>query len=80
MPLSPQPDIRFLRNTGLTLVTATLMAGAVLLSLTLTERKPIVIASNAVPAGVTAAEAAVAGPLNGVYQSQNTKYFHFGAF
>ena len=31
MPLSPQPDIRFLRNTGLTLVTATLTAGAVLL-------------------------------------------------
>lgn len=80
MPLLPQPDIRFLRNTGLTLVTATLMAGAVLLSLTLTERKPIVIASNADHAGVTAAEAAVVGALFDVFQSQNTKYFHFGAF
>jgi hypothetical protein len=64
MLLSPQPDIRFLRNTGLTLVTATLMAGAVLLSLTLTERKPIMIASNADHSGATAAEAAVAEPLN----------------
>ena len=80
MPISPQPDIQFLRNTGLTLVTATLMAGAVLLSLTLTERKPIVIASNADHAGVTAAEAAVAIPFDQASRSQNTKYFHFGAF
>jgi hypothetical protein len=80
MPISPQPDIQFLRNTGLTLVTATLMAGAVLLSLTLTERKPVVIASNADHAGVTAAEAAVAIPFDHASRSQNTKYFHFGAF
>jgi hypothetical protein len=33
--LSSQPDIRFFRNTGLALVTATLMAGAITLSLTL---------------------------------------------
>jgi hypothetical protein len=80
MALSSQPDIQFLRNTGLTLVTATLMAGAVLLSLTLTERKPVAIANNADHPEMTAAEAAVAGPLNDVYHSQNTKYFHFGAF
>ena len=74
MPLSPQPDIRFLRNTGLVLVTATLMAGAVLLSLALREGKPIIIVSSADHAGVLAAEAAVAIPLD-QGQSQNTKNF-----
>ena len=42
MALSPQPDIRFFRNTGLTLVTATLMAGAITLSLTLKSGSTLV--------------------------------------
>jgi hypothetical protein len=47
MALSPQPDIRFLRNTGLALVTATLLAGTMMLSLALTESKPVIIANSA---------------------------------
>jgi hypothetical protein len=75
MPLSTQPDIRFLRNTGLMLVAATLMAGAVLLSLTLREGKPIIFASNEVHAGMIAVEAAVAIPPDHAYQSQSTRKF-----
>lgn len=42
MALSPQPDIRFFRNTGFALVTATLMAGAITLSLTLKSGSTLV--------------------------------------
>ena len=47
MALSPQPDIRFFRNTGFALVTATLMAGAITLSLTLTTNRSIALVRNA---------------------------------
>ena len=47
MALSPQPDIRFFRNTGLALVTATLAAGAITLSLTLAERSSIALVRSA---------------------------------
>jgi hypothetical protein len=46
MALSPQPDIRFLRNTGFALVTATLLAGAIMLSLVRTESKPVILADS----------------------------------
>jgi hypothetical protein len=50
--LSSQPDIRFFRNTGLALVTATLMAGAITLSLTL-KSGSVTLARNAEGAGKT---------------------------
>jgi hypothetical protein len=46
MASSPQPDIRFLRNTGFALVTATLVAGAIMLSLARTESKLVILASS----------------------------------
>ena len=46
MALSSQPDIRFLRNTGFVLVTATLLAGATMLSLVRTESKPVILADS----------------------------------
>lgn len=62
MALSSQPastfDIGFFRNTGLTLVIATLVAGAITLSLTLTESRSIILAGQAqtkVPAEILAA-------------------------
>lgn len=57
--LLPQPDVRFFRNTGLALVTATLMAGAITLSLTLTENRSVILALQAQtkePAEIIAAE------------------------
>jgi hypothetical protein len=51
MALSPRPastlDIGFFRNTGLALVIATLAAGAITLSLALTESQSIVLAQKA---------------------------------
>ena len=50
MALSPQPDIKFLRNTGFALVTATLLAGAIMLSLVRMESKPVILADS--PSGL----------------------------
>jgi hypothetical protein len=76
MAFSPQPastfDIRFFRNTGLTLVIATLVAGAITLSLTLTESRSIILAGQAqtkVPAEIMAAE--VTESIQTVYQEKH---------
>jgi hypothetical protein len=77
MALSPQPastfDIGFFRNTGLTLVIATLVAGAITLSLTLTESQSITLARQAqtkVPAEIMAA--GVTGSIQIAGQEEQT--------
>jgi hypothetical protein len=46
----PSPDLIFLRNMGLGLVIATLVAGAVTLSLTIQESRAIILAGETSPA------------------------------
>jgi hypothetical protein len=77
MALSPQPastfDIGFFRNTGLTLVIATLVAGAITLSLTLMESRSIILARQEqakVPAEIMAAE--VTESIQTAYQVEQT--------
>ena len=47
MALPPQPDIRFLRNTGFALATAAIMAGVLTLFLTAEESRSINLAQDA---------------------------------
>jgi hypothetical protein len=58
--LSSQPDIRFFRNTGLALVAAALMAGAITLSLTL-KSGSVTLVRNTEEPGKTASQELDAG-------------------
>jgi hypothetical protein len=76
MALSSQPDIRFLRNTGLTLVAATLVAGAIMLALVRTESKPVILADSSdgsVKELLEPVHLTAAGFDNGPIQSPDTK-------
>ena len=76
MALSPQPDIRFLRNTGFALVTATLLAGALMLSIARTESKLVILADSSdgsVKELLEPVHLTAAGFDNGPIQSPDTK-------
>ena len=55
-------DIAFFRNTGLALILATLVAGAITIALTLTQNQPIVFADKTETKAVYLAAGSVAVP------------------
>ena len=76
MTLSPQPastfDMGFFRTTGLALVIATLVAGAITLSLALTEGRSIILAREAQTQEPAKIVAEVTGSIQTAYQEEQT--------
>jgi hypothetical protein len=76
MALSPQPastfDIGFFRNTGLALLIATLVAGAITLSLTLMESRSVILAREVQTQEPAETMAGVTGAIQRAYQEVQT--------